>query len=402
MAVHIFVAEDSDGDSWLEVVEGSPGPSMQNSIASLRGAAEDKVDSRRRTTSWVEDDTWVSDFEDYGDTKRDSNAGKDESPAGVEAESIPPSDCTEHESQLVTNHPSTPNPAVTEFDQKFRLDRPEVGDITRHFNDVQMLATVQPRRGLYYRLWLCWMYRMEWSQIEHTVQNAPDYIIQVLNYLFGLRNHPFWTASDKCPYQWYAMFGACLEIWKWWDQQNADVEVDSDKTMRRGESSKDPLATHTRHRGYELPPSSQDEHQYSTFYGRIIGIDSIRPDSSTTLQLHEYTSVTPWQVSDDLSFVTRTYKAVVSPHSDQTGQGVIPFPTWIQWMHQVNLHQPSSKQWAGHDIWPSSSSSALPLTPNPASPSVALKNIGGVAYAYVEDIGLPCKAAAYYQSVSYI
>jgi hypothetical protein len=70
MAIHIFDAEDSDGESWLEVLEGSPGPSMQNS------EVEDKVDSTRKTASWVVDDTWVSDFEDCKDIKGDHDTGK--------------------------------------------------------------------------------------------------------------------------------------------------------------------------------------------------------------------------------------------------------------------------------------------------------------------------------------
>lgn len=77
MAVHIFDAEDSDGDSWMEVVEGSPGPSMQNSRASLIYDRDDKVDSTRRTASWVADDSWVSEFEEgYKDIERDYDTGK--------------------------------------------------------------------------------------------------------------------------------------------------------------------------------------------------------------------------------------------------------------------------------------------------------------------------------------
>jgi hypothetical protein len=243
------------------------------------------------------------------------------------------------------------------------------------------------------------MYRMEWPRIEHAVQHAPDYMIQVVNYWFGLRNHPFWTASDKCPYQWYAMYGACLDIWKWWDQQNIDAGDDSDRTITQ-ESVRN-SAIDRRHRAYEQRSACEVEHQYSTFYGRIIGRDNIQPDSSTTLQLHEYTSTTPWQVGDDLSFVVRTYKSFGSPRSDQAGHGAIPFQTWIHWIHQANL-RPSSQQWAGHDLWPSSSPSTSSVTPQSPFPSVALKNIGDVAYAYVQDIGLPSKAAAYYQSVSYI
>lgn len=75
MAVHIFDAEDSDGDSWMEVVEGSPGPSMQNSRASLY-TAEDKVDSARKSASWVADDSWVSEFEGYKYNKGDDDTSK--------------------------------------------------------------------------------------------------------------------------------------------------------------------------------------------------------------------------------------------------------------------------------------------------------------------------------------
>lgn len=76
MAVHIFDAEDSDGDSWLEVLEGSPGPSVQNSKVSILCDGEDTVDSTNKTASWVADDTWVSDFEDYNDIKGDYGTGK--------------------------------------------------------------------------------------------------------------------------------------------------------------------------------------------------------------------------------------------------------------------------------------------------------------------------------------
>ena len=70
-------AEDSDGDSWMEVVEGSPGPSLRNSKASLVYDRDEKVDSTRRTASWVADDTWVSEFEEeYQDKKGDYENGK--------------------------------------------------------------------------------------------------------------------------------------------------------------------------------------------------------------------------------------------------------------------------------------------------------------------------------------
>lgn len=77
MAVHIFDAEDSDGDSWMEVVEGSPGPSMQNSRASLSHDRDENVDSARKAASWVADDSWVSEFEEeYKSIKRDCDTGK--------------------------------------------------------------------------------------------------------------------------------------------------------------------------------------------------------------------------------------------------------------------------------------------------------------------------------------
>lgn len=77
MAVHIYDAEDSDGDSWMEVVEGSPGPSMQNSKASLFHDRDDKAEFTRRTASWVADDSWVREFEEeYEDVNRDYDAGK--------------------------------------------------------------------------------------------------------------------------------------------------------------------------------------------------------------------------------------------------------------------------------------------------------------------------------------
>lgn len=76
MAVHIFDAEDSDGDSWMEVLEGSPGPSMQNSRVSLIYGADEKTESTQKTASCVVDDTWVSDFEGYKDIKGDYDKGQ--------------------------------------------------------------------------------------------------------------------------------------------------------------------------------------------------------------------------------------------------------------------------------------------------------------------------------------
>lgn len=237
---------------------------------------------------------------------------------------------------------------------------------------------------------------MEWPQIEHTAQHAPDHIVQVVNYWFGLRNHPFWTVSEKCPYQWYAMYRACLDTWKWWDQQSADVEDDSDRTITQ-ESFRN-WAIDRRHRTYGPPSASQVETRYPTFYARIVGRDNLRPDSSITLQLYEYT---PRQISDNFSFVVCTYKSFGRPGSNQAAQGAISFQTWIHWIHQAHL-QPSSKQWAGHDLWPSSSTYVSSLTQDLPWSSFALKNGCEVAYEYVKDIGLPFKAAAYYQSVSYI
>lgn len=238
---------------------------------------------------------------------------------------------------------------------------------------------------------------MEWPQIERTAQHAPDYIVQVVNYWFGLRNHPFWTASNNCPYLWHAMYRACLDTWKWWDQQNADVGDDSDRTITQEFFRT--LAIDRRHQTYGPPSASEVETRYPAFYGRIFGRDNIRPDSSTTLPLFE--SIPPRQVGDNFSFVVCTYESFGSLSSSQAAQGAISFQTWIHWIHQVNL-QPSSKQWAGHDLWPSSRPSTPSLRQDLPWSSFALKNIGDVAYEYVKDIGLPYKAAAYYQSVSYI
>lgn len=238
---------------------------------------------------------------------------------------------------------------------------------------------------------------MEWAKIEHMVQNAPNYIIQVVNYWFGLRNHPFWTASDKCPYQWYAMYGACLDIWELWDQQNTDVGEDSDRTMIQ-EYFRNSAIDRT-HRDCGPPSVSQIATRYPTFHGRFVVRDSIRPDSSITLQPHDHMFTTPCQIGDDLALMLRTYKSFCRP--DQTMQVAIPFQTWIHWIHQVNL-QPSAKHWAGHDLWPSDSPSTATLSPHLSFQVVASESVGDVAYEYVKDIGLPYKAAAYYQSVSYI
>lgn len=240
---------------------------------------------------------------------------------------------------------------------------------------------------------------MEWPQIEHTAQHAPDYVVQVVNYWFGLRNHPFWTASDKCPYEWYAMYRACVDTWKWWDQQSKDVEDDSDRTITQ--EFLRTLAIDRRYFEHAAPSASHVETRYTAFYGRTVERDNIRPDSSTMLQLHKYPSTVPTLVGDNFSFLVRTHKSFGSPRSNRAAQGAISFQTWIHWMHQVKL-QPSSKQWAGHDPWPSGSPSVSSLTQVSPWSSFALKNIGDVAYEYVKDIGLPDKAAAYYQSVSYI
>lgn len=238
---------------------------------------------------------------------------------------------------------------------------------------------------------------MEWPKIEHTAQHAPHYIIQVVNYWFGLRNHPFWTTSNKCPYQWYAMYGACLDIWKWWDQQNTDVGDDSDRTINQ-ESFRN-SAIDKRHRAYGPPSASQVATRYPTFHGRVVGRDNIRPDSSTTLQPHDGISTTPWQIGGDLSLMLRTYKSFY--RQDHAMQVAIPFQTWIHWIHQVNL-QPSSNDWAGHNLWPSTGPCTASLTSHLPFQAVALESVGDVAYEYVKDIGLPYQAAAYYQSVSYI
>lgn len=305
-------------------------------------------------------------------------------------------DSAKHKAQLVDPH-HVPNPAHSQFEQNLHLDRPAVGDIKRHFKEVQNLATAQPRKGLYYRLWLCWMYRMEWAKIEHTVQHAPNYIIQVVNYWFGLRNHPFWTASDKCPYQWYAMYGACLDIWKWWDRQNTEVGDDSDGTITQ-ESSRGSAISRS-YRVYVPPSTSQVETRYPTFHGRVDGRDSIQPDSSITPPPGDHIFTTPWQISGDLSLMLRTYKSFCSP--DKTMQAAIPFQTWIYWIHQVNL-RPSAKHWAGHDLWPSNSTSTTSLNTHLPCQAVSLESVGDIAFEYVKDIGLPYKAAAYYQSVSYM
>ncbi|KAI7975673.1 hypothetical protein EIK77_004028 [Talaromyces pinophilus] len=343
MAVHIFDAEDSDGDSWMEVVEGSPGPSMRNSSASLLYNRDGNVDSTRKTASWVADDTWVA------------LSGKGAENSSADAESSPPFDFTKDKAQPVDPH-HVPTLAHSQPDQRLCLDRPEVGDIKRHFNEVQSFAAAQPRKGLYYRLWLCWMYRMEWPQIEHTAQHAPDYI-------------------------------------------SKDVEDDSGRTVTQ--ELLRTLAIDRRYFEHAPPSASHVETRYPASYGRIVERDNIRPDSSTMLRPHKYPSTPPTLVDDSFSFLVRTYKSFGSPRSNRAAQGAISFQTWIHWMHQVNL-QPSSKQWAGHAPWPSGSPSVSSLTQGSPWSSFALKNIGDVAYEYVKDIGLPDKAAAYYQSVSYI
>ena len=68
----MLVAEDSDGDSWLEVLEGSPGPSIQNSRI-LEPPAQEKLESPH---AWAIDETWVSELGEYKHTEIHDESGK--------------------------------------------------------------------------------------------------------------------------------------------------------------------------------------------------------------------------------------------------------------------------------------------------------------------------------------
>jgi hypothetical protein len=69
MTVHLLDAQDSDGESWMEVLEGSPGPTVQNSRASSFCALEETSEHTHADASADEVESWPHDFEDVDESK---------------------------------------------------------------------------------------------------------------------------------------------------------------------------------------------------------------------------------------------------------------------------------------------------------------------------------------------
>lgn len=178
---------------------------------------------------------------------------------------------------------------------------------------------------------------MRLSEIREIVDHAPDYIINVANNLFGLQNHPFWKASDKSLCQWYAMYGACTDIFTWWNTQ---------WRHQTANSSNAPC----------LVP-----------YDQIINV-----------QGNDCSCLPPWTLGDALKFLDKTYTSVLSScPPDGSGQRAIPFQIWVQWVHQAKGQ--------------SASISPLPWPPQPRS----VGESDNAICAYTQSIGLPPEAANY-------
>ncbi|CRG87063.1 hypothetical protein PISL3812_04078 [Talaromyces islandicus] len=218
MKIQFLATNDSDDDSWLEVLEGSPGPSLRaSSNFESINSTEKALFERYVTDGTSESDEiqYLEDTVDESDAESKSNSQQSLSRYRLtEANASSKIDIRLPE--------SIPLPSL--LDGHLRLDRPEIGDIIRHFHDVYGICLTRADEAAYYQSCLCWMYRMAWNQIWVLVSRAPDCVVHAVNHLFGLRNHPFWSDRKGWGNEWHAMHAACSDILTWWNENRLSGE----------------------------------------------------------------------------------------------------------------------------------------------------------------------------------
>jgi hypothetical protein len=394
MAVHLLAVDDSDGESWMEVLEGSPGPTVHNSRASsVFPLEEEATEYTHHPISADKDESWASDFEDSPDSKTDCNPGEwlydvlwnttFKSGLSLGSDAIASTANDEPGRTQGLKHSSVDSTS----NQPLCLERPEAGDILSHYHEVENILKAQPEKAVYYRSWLCWMYRMQLSGIRDTVHYAPNYIIQVVNCLYGLQNHPFWRNSDKHLNQWYAMYRTCVDILCWWKSQRHLQNTDGDQVDGEMKESEDALSQHraehpsfgdtlvTANTTSSASPVDKGHHPCSAPYDPVINTQPNYCDCSY---------LPPLKLGDALNFLDKTFRSVDGRSLDEVGQRVTIFQTWVQWMHQAR------EQSTG--CYPTSIST-FPLAD-------AVSDNDETINAYIKSIGLPPEATSYCHFVS--
>ncbi|QKX60278.1 uncharacterized protein TRUGW13939_07421 [Talaromyces rugulosus] len=236
MNIQFLPLHDSDSDSWLEVLEGSPGPSLPASPTfQSMTSTESPLFELEVTDSTSESDGIPASDEssDESDSESDSNPNSHLQQSLTlysSAEQNLPSPIDIRLPQQV--------PFQSLLDKPLNLDHPEIGDIIRHFHEVYGKYLNRSDETDYYQSWLSWMYCMTWNQIWLLVSRAPDCVVHAANHLFGLRNHPFWSGINGYQREWHAMHAACRDILTWWKDNRLDGEPHRNSSTTGSDSAR--------------------------------------------------------------------------------------------------------------------------------------------------------------------
>lgn len=182
---------------------------------------------------------------------------------------------------------------------------------------------------------------MKLSDIQDTVRQAPDYVIFVVNHLFGIQNHPFWKIDTSKSWDSLVIKDTCNDVFTWWDEKWRL------QTSNSGQYNGFPLSS-------VLDRSSPSP--YSTPYDQIIA-----------LRVKYTRCPTPSRLGDALKCLDEDYKSWNGRYPDESEQRAVSFQTWLQW------GQSASASWS-------------------FPPSEYIDN--HPRYPFVESMGLPPEAAS--------
>lgn len=146
----------------MEVLEGSPGPTVQNSRASSFCALEVTSEHMHADASADEVEPWSNDMEDFDESKSCCNTRNDSNPSATKSEAQQQHDDTQH--SIASS--SITHPTNSAINQSPSITHSEIAEIIYHLNEIDNLRKVHTDDAIYYRSWLCWLYQMQLSEIS--------------------------------------------------------------------------------------------------------------------------------------------------------------------------------------------------------------------------------------------
>lgn len=145
------------------------------------------------------------------------------------------------------------------------------------------------------------------------------------NYLFGLRNHPFWSDGKGWRRErQQAMRAACCDILTWWRENRLVGEP------RRDSSNTGDGCYNSARRA--VAHSLEVELYYSSLSPP--GEEEIVESTSETDRTGS-ACVTPWPPQQVINYVTNMYHSFDSRSYNEVDSYEISFDTWIDWTQHI-------------------------------------------------------------------